>query len=295
MYYSPIISLESNYRVRINEGKGRNTMVREQDEFVPLSKLFDLSGKGAMVTGGARGIGFGIARRLAEAGADVLIADVDTEEAKLAVQKLGSYGFKAIWTKCDVTKKTEVKSAIKTAISTLGNLNILVNNAGIYPFKNIFDATDAEWDKVIAINLKGTYLCAREASHQMIKRKQGGCIINIGSTSSVKPSRFGLVHYTASKGGVLMLTKSLAREFAPYGIRVNVIAPGGIPTAPTQSNQPSVLTNTQETNTEFLQRVPLGRPGRPDDIGTAALFLASEASSYMTGSLVVVDGGYLLS
>jgi len=270
-------------------------MVSEQDEYVPLGKLFDLSGKGAMVTGGARGIGFGIARRLAEAGAGVLIADMNAEEAKLAVQKLDSYGLKATWAKCDVTQKAEVKAAIKTAISTLGNLNILVNNAGIYPFEGMFDMTESSWDKVIAVNLKGSYLCAHEASQHMIERKQGGCIINIASTSSLKPSRFGLVHYTASKGGVLMLTKSLARELAPYGIRVNAIAPGGIPTAPINATQPTVSTNTQETNTEFLQRVPLGRPGRPDDIGTAALFLASEASSYMTGSLVVVDGGYLLS
>ncbi|MFC2059200.1 SDR family NAD(P)-dependent oxidoreductase, partial [Chloroflexota bacterium] len=199
------------------------------------------------------------------------------------------------WARCDVTKKDDVKAAIEKAISTLGDVNILVNNAGIYPFESMFDMTEESWDRVIAVNLKGSYLCAHEASQHMIERKQGGCIVNIASTSSLRPSRFGLVHYTSSKGGVLMLTKSLARELAPYGIRVNAIAPGGIPTAPVNAPQPTVSTNKQESNTEFLQRVPLGRAGRPDDIATTALFLASEASSYITGSLVVVDGGYLLS
>jgi len=270
----------------------------EQDKYVPLSKLFDLSGQGAVVTGGALGVGLGIARRLAEAGAGVLIADVNAEAAKQAVEKLASQGFKAAWVRCDVTKSSEVKAAMKTAVSTLGNVSILVNNAGIYPFKQIFDMTEADWDAVIDINLKGAYLCAQEASRHMVKQGRGGCIINIGSTSSVQPSFFpGLVHYAAAKGGLLLLTKSLAKELASYGIRVNLIAAGGIDPRLTEQGRTglSIDESAVKMGKEFLQRVLLGRMGRPDDIGTVALFLASEASSYMTGSLIVVDGGYLVS
>jgi NAD(P)-dependent dehydrogenase (short-subunit alcohol dehydrogenase family) len=272
--------------------------VPEKDEYVPLSKLFDLSGKGAVVTGAAFGVGLGIARRLAEAGAGVLIADVNAEAAKQAVERLASQGFKAAWVRCDVAKSSEVKAAMQTAVSTLGNLSILVNNAGIYPFKPIFDMTEADWDEVIDINLKGAYLCAQEASRHMVRQGRGGCIINIGSTSSVQPSFFpGLVHYAAAKGGLLLLTKSLAKELAPYGIRVNIIAAGGIDPRLTEQSRTglSIGEGPVKAGKEFLQRVLLGRMGRPDDIGTVALFLASEASSYMTGSLIVVDGGYLVS
>ena len=270
----------------------------EKTELVPLSKLFDLSGKGAVVTGGAAGIGFGVARRLAEAGANVLIADINGEAAKQAVERLTSTGLKATWVRCDVTKSSDVKAAMETAISVLGSLNILVNNAGIYPFNPILDMTEADWDRVIDVNLKGAYLCSQEASRHMIKQGQGGCIINIGSTSCVQPSFFlGLVHYAAAKGGLLLLTKSLAKELAPYGIRVNIIAAGGIDPSLTEQGRTSlpISEDPLRAGREFLQRVPLKRMGRPDDIGTVALFLASEASSYMTGSLVVVDGGYLIS
>jgi len=272
--------------------------MQEQDEYVPLSKLFDLSGKGAVVTGGALGVGFGIARRLAEAGAGVLIADVNAEAAEQAAEKLASKGFKAAWARCDVRKSPDVETAMQTAVSTLGNVSILVNNAGIYPFKQIFDMTEADWDEVIGINLKGAYLCAQEGSRHMVRQGRGGCIINIGSTSSVQPSFFpGLVHYAAAKGGLLLLTKSLAKELAPYGIRANIIAAGGIDPQLTHQGRTglSIGEGPIKAGKEFLQRVPLGRMGRPDDIGTVALFLASEASSYMTGSLIVVDGGYLVS
>jgi glucose 1-dehydrogenase/2-deoxy-D-gluconate 3-dehydrogenase len=272
--------------------------VPEQDKYVPLSKLFDLSSQGAVVTGGARGVGLGIARRLAEAGAGVLIADINAEGAKQAVEKLASQGFKAARVRCDVTKSSEVKAAMKIAVSTLGNVSILVNNAGIYPLKPIFDMTEVEWDEMIDTDLKGAYLCAQEASRNMVKQGRGGCIINIGSTASVQPSFVpGHVHYAAAKGGILLLTKSLAKELAPYGIRVNLIVPGGIdPRLAGQSHTGlSIDESAVKTGKEFLKRVPLGRMGRPDDIGTVALFLASEASSYMTGSLIVVDGGYLVS
>lgn len=298
------IGARSDTGCSIKGGKGKsqmkreNALVPEYDDYVPLSKLLDLSGKGAVVTGAAFGVGFGVARRLAEAGAGVLIADVNAEAAKRAVEKLASHGFKAAWVHCDVAKSSEVKAAMQTAVSTLGNVSILVNNAGIYPFKQIFDMTEADWDEVIDTNLKGAYLCSQEASRHMVKQGRGGCIINIGSTSSLQPSFFpGLVHYAAAKGGLLLLTKSLAKELAPYGIRVNLIAAGGIDPRLTEQGRRGLSSGEGpvKSGKEFLQRVLLGRMGRPDDIGTVALFLASEASSYMTGGLIVVDGGYLVS
>lgn len=270
----------------------------EKGELTPLSRLFDLSGKAAVVTGGASGVGLGIVRRLAEAGASVLIADINDEAARGAAERLLSSGFRVTWRHCDVTRSADVGATMEAAASVLGGLHILVNNAGIYPFNPILEMTEADWDKVIDVNLKGAYLCSQEASRQMIKQGQGGNIINIGSTSCLQPSFFpGLAHYAAAKGGLLLLTKSLAKELAPYGIRVNIIAAGGIDPRLTEQGRSSlpIGQSPQKAGRDFLERVPLKRMGRPDDVATVALFLASDAASYMTGSLVVVDGGYLVS
>jgi len=265
-------------------------------KFVPTSGLISLNQKRVIVTGGAMGIGFAISYRLAEAGAIILIADKDGDMAEKAVRELGGYGYPASFVQCDVSREGEVIGMLGTAVSRMGGIDILVNNAGIYPRVPLAQMTGDDFEQVISVNLKGTFLCSREVSRQMIEQKRGGCIINIASIDSVHPSSRGLSAYDASKGGVLTLTKSLALELGRHGIRVNTIAPGGILTEGVLSH----LRGSQEEQGRkqlraFMARMVLGRMGSADDVGRVALFLASDLASYMTGSLVVVDGGYLIS
>ena len=264
-----------------------------------LEEVFDLSGKTALVTGGAAGIGFGISYRLAEAGAAVVVADINEESAKEAAEKLKGKGWKAAFIRADVSKKEDAEAMIKCAVDTFGGLDILVNNAGIYPNIMVMQMTEEDWDKVVDINLKGVYLCTKAAAEQMIKQGKGGKIINITSIDALHPSSPGLAHYDASKHGVWGFTKNIALELAPHKIWVNAIAPGGIQTpgvATTQKKMKAPKGVDMEKMLEaFLAKIPMGRMGEPDDIGKVALFLASDSSSYMTGAQLVVDGGALLS
>ena len=264
-----------------------------------ISELIDLTGKRAIVTGGAMGIGFAISCRLAEAGATVLIADTNAEAAQKAIEELKSYGYKATFTQCDVSNEEEVKAMVDSAVKEMGGIDILVNNAGIYPRIPLEQMTGHGFEQVMSVNLKGTFLCSRYASQEMIEQRRGGCIINIASIEAVHPSSTGMSAYDASKGGVLMLTKSTARELGQHDIRVNAIAPGGIMTQGVLSH---VGTTSKEEEKEqlkelkaFMARMALGRMGDADDIARVALFLASDLASYMTGDLIVVDGGYLIS
>lgn len=265
----------------------------------PISELIDLTGKRAIVTGGAMGIGFAISCRLAEAGATVLIADTNAEAAQKAIEELKSCGYKATLTQCDVSNEEEVKAMVDSAVKEMGGIDILVNNAGIYPRIPLEQMTGHGFEQVMSVNLKGTFLCSRYASQKMIEQRRGGCIINIASIEAVHPSSTGMSAYDASKGGVLMLTKSTARELGQHGIRVNAIAPGGIMTQGVLSH---VGTTSKEEEKEqlkelkaFMARMALGRMGDADDIARVALFLASDLASYITGDLIVVDGGYLIS
>ena len=268
-------------------------------ESTPLKDLTDLTSKGAIVTGGAIGIGLAISYRLAEAGAAVLIADTDTREAENAVEQLAAYGYTVHFARCDVSRENEVRDMVSIAADRIDGIDILVNNAGIYPRKPLKEMTAEDFERVITVNLTGTFLCSRYASQEMIEGKRAGCIINIASIEAVHPSSTGMSAYAASKGGVLMLTRSLARELGPHGIRVNAIAPGGITTRGMLSH---VGTSSKEEEKaqlkelkEFMARMALGRMGDADDIARVALFLASDLASYMTGEMVVVDGGYLIS
>ena len=262
----------------------------------PLKDLINLGGKGAVVTGGARGIGLAIARRLAEAGAAVLLADTNVEEAKKAAGELRSHGLNVQYLKCDVTEEADVQDMITGAIQKLGSINILVNNAGIYPRKFLDEMTGDDFERVISVNLTGTFLCSRYAIPEMIKKQRGGCIINIASIEAVHPSSTGMSAYDASKGGVLMLTKSMARELGKHDIRVNAIAPGAIKTQGILSHTKISADRTQLKELKsFISRMALGRMGDADDIARVALFLASELSGYITGDLIVADGGYLVS
>jgi 2-deoxy-D-gluconate 3-dehydrogenase len=265
-------------------------------KFIPISELISLKGKKAIITGGAMGIGFAISYRLAEAGAAIAIADINETEAEKACQKLKKMGYLALAIKCDVSREEDIKSMISIAVKELGGIDILVNNAGIYPRIPIEKMTTADFDHIISTNLKSIFLSSREAIRNMIEQNKGGCIINLASIDAVHPSGKGLIAYDTSKGGVLTMTKSLALEIGQHSIRVNSIAPGAILTE-------GAITTMRETSSgsgksllkALMARMALGRMGNADDIGRVALFLASDLASYITGSVIYVDGGYLIS
>ncbi len=254
---------------------------------LPLSEIIRLEGQVAIVTGGAKGIGRGIAARFVEAGARVVIADLDDEVGTSAAKELG-----AEFHRVDLASAHEPEAMIDETVARLGRVDILVNNAGIYPFKPALEMTPDEWDRVQSINVRGLFVASRAFARAAITRGGGGVIVNIGSIDSLHPSGVGLAAYDTSKGGVLMFTRSFALEVAPHGIRVNMIAPGGITTEGVSAAQGSMPT---DLISQFLARVPMGRWGEPDDIATMALVLSTPLSQYMTGAAVVVDGGRLLT
>ncbi len=264
-----------------------------------LSELFDLAGKTAIVTGGAVGIGYGIVCRLAEAGANVVIAGRNEEENNKTEKELVAKKWKVKAVKTDVSVESDVQNMVRFAIDTFGSVDILVNNAGIYPSLPLAEMNKADFDKVLAVNLGGVFLCTKYASEQMIKQGKGGKIINITSIDALHPSSIGLAHYDASKHGVWGFTKNAALELAQYNIWINAIAPGGIMTPGAQKMQQAMPTpkgvDMKKLLETFLAKIPMHRMGEPDDIGKVALFLASDMASYMTGSQIVVDGGVLLS
>lgn len=263
-----------------------------------ISQLFALQGKAALVTGAAMGIGQAIAERLAEAGAQVMIADLNAEAAERTAAEIRASGFQAQAMRADMSQVAEAATAVEATVQTFGRLDILVNNAGIFPLSPAQEISEALWDRVLGLNLKGTFFSAQAAARHMIATQHGGVIINLASIDALHPTG-ALAHYDASKGGVVALTKSLALEYARHRIRVNAIAPGGIATPGAAALNPAAGAMTPEQlanlNAAFLARIPLGRIGDPDDIARVALFLASDAAAYMTGALLVVDGGYLLS
>lgn len=266
---------------------------------MPFQELLNLSGKTAIVTGGAVGIGWGISRRLAEAGANVLIADINIENAEKAKQGLLANGWKVEAVQTDVSNEADVQAMVQRAISAFGGVDILVNNAGIYPSILVMNMTAADFERVLAVNLKSVFLCTKKAAAQMIAQGRGGRIINITSIDALHPSSAGLAHYDASKHGVWGFTKNVALELAPHNIWVNAVAPGGIATPGIAEMQKKAQVpagvDMEKMLESFLARIPMKRMGEPDDIGKAVLFLASEMSSYMTGSQIVVDGGVLLA
>jgi 2-dehydro-3-deoxy-D-gluconate 5-dehydrogenase len=259
---------------------------------------FDLTGKRAVVTGGAMGIGYGIVTRLAEAGADVLVADLDGELAESKAAASSESGGKVLAEQVDVSAADAGDLLVAAAAERLGGIDILVNNAGIYPQVPMLEMERAVWEKILAVNLTGLAFVSRAVGRRMVEQGTGGAIVNIASIDALHPSMVGLAAYDASKGGVLMFTKSLALELAPHGVRVNAIAPGGIATeGASRPLEGSGLTPEQMEAmvAAFMEKIPLKRMGTPDDIATAAVFLASDAAGYVTGELLVVDGGTLLS
>jgi NAD(P)-dependent dehydrogenase (short-subunit alcohol dehydrogenase family) len=249
-------------------------------------EMFQLNGRVALVTGGNRGLGFAMSRALAEAGADVVLTSRDEERAVTAARELAeATGRRTLGLAVDVTNAAQVEMMVQRIRQEFGRLDILVNNAGINVRKPAEDFDEASWDAVQAINLKAPFLGAR-AVFPLMKEQRYGRIISLASMLGLValPER---IAYCASKGGVIQMSRVLALEWAKYNITVNALCPGPFAT---ELNIP--VMNNPETNQFFLNHIPLGRWGKPEELGGVIVFLASQASSFMTGAAMVVDGGW---
>jgi 3-oxoacyl-[acyl-carrier protein] reductase len=241
-----------------------------------------LDGKRTIVTGGAGGIGGAIARRMAAVGAHIMIADLNREKAELTAIGLGKGHFAG---EVDVASLDSVEAMVAAAEREMGGVDVLVHCAGVAMLRDVLEVPPAEWKRVIDINLMGTYYACWAVARSMVARGNGGSLITIASAAAARPSR-GASAYGAAKGGVVTLTKALAVDLAGRNIRVNAIAPGPVETEMARSEHRS------ETRTMFEKMIPMRRYARPDELGSAAVFLASDESSYVSGAIVTVDGGY---
>jgi NAD(P)-dependent dehydrogenase (short-subunit alcohol dehydrogenase family) len=262
-----------------------------------LQQLLDLSGRAALVTGAARGIGAAIATRLAEAGAAVMISDLNIGQAQETAAQIRADGGKADAVQTDVSRREDAERAIAVTAERFGRLDILVNNAGIFSFKPVEEIDEATWRKFQAVNVDGVFFHCQAAIRQMRATGTRGSIINIASMSGIRPT-FMETHYNTGKAAVAMMTQSLAYECGPT-IRVNAIAPGGVNTpGVAQMGNPyqgPAGQRMQQMHAMLGQRMPLERMAEPDEIARAALFLASEMSSFVTGHILAVDGGFLVT
>lgn len=258
-----------------------------------IAHLFDLGGKAALVTGGAKGIGRGVAELLAQAGAAITILDPDGAEAEQVAQALQRNGAQALAVAGDVADEAAVRSVVDRAVEAFDRLDILVNNAGIFPRRGLRELPIETWERTLAVNLRGPYLCTRFAAEKMITGGQGGRIVNISSMNSLR-TYLGMAHYDASKAGLNALTRASALEYAPFGITVNTIAPGAVKTPG------SIVIRTElgegdpaVADAAFAQRIPLGRWAEPTDIARTVLMFVGEAAGYVTGQTLFVDGGLM--
>ena len=243
-----------------------------------------LDGKVAIVTGGSSGIGKAIVKTYLDHGAKVAIVDVDEETLQETEEELTKSKEKILLVKADITKVEDVKKAVDETVKKWKKIDVLVNNAGVGTISSLIEMTEEEWDYVLDINLKGMFLFTREVAKVMIEQKEG-CIINLSSINEEIPLA-GEIHYCVSKGGVKMLTRTVALELAPYNIRVNAIAPGMTETALTEE-----ILVIPELKNAVLHQIPLGRIAKPEDIAKVAVFLASHYASWVTGTTICVDGG----
>lgn len=244
-----------------------------------------LDGRTAMVTGAAQGIGQAVAEGLAAEGADVALCDLQLDALEDTASAVRRTGRNAVCFAADVSRSEQVNETVAAVLGALGRLDILVNNAGITRDKLIPRMRDEDWDTVLAVNLRGTFLCTRAVSRPMMKQRSG-TIVNMASIIGLIGNA-GQCNYAASKAGVIALTKSAARELASRGVRVNAVAPGFIETRMTDSL-------SEDVRSSMLEAVPLKRFGQPRDVAAAVLFLASDASSYMTGQVLTVSGGMVM-
>jgi 3-oxoacyl-[acyl-carrier protein] reductase len=245
----------------------------------------ELKGKVALVTGGARGIGKAIALGLARAGADIAVADVNLEEAQNTAREIEALGVKSMALSMDVTDFAKVEEEVNKILDKFSKVDILINNAGIAKDNLLLRMSQQDWDAVLTVNLKGAFNCIKAVSRPMIKQRSGK-IVNIASIIGIIGNP-GQANYSASKAGLIALTKTAAKELASRNINVNAIAPGFI-----QTDMTAKL--TQELQQKMKEAIPLDKFGTPDDIAAACLFLASDDSSYITGQTIVVDGGMVM-
>ncbi|PYN41672.1 MAG: beta-ketoacyl-ACP reductase [Candidatus Rokuibacteriota bacterium] len=243
-----------------------------------------LRGKIALVTGAQQGIGRGIALAFAREGADIAVNYLDDRvEAEKVLREVCATGQRAVLVQADVARPTDAQTMVEQVLSALGGLDVLVNNAGVYPRVPFLEMRETDWDLVLDVNLKGGFFCAQAAARAMVAAGRRGSIINMAS-QAIRGAVRG-VHYSASKGGVVAMTRATALELAPHGIRVNAIAPGLTDTA-----QPRYGNNEEEL-AAMARAVPLGRMAQPDDIAAVAVFLASDDARHVTGQTVHVNGG----
>jgi gluconate 5-dehydrogenase len=248
--------------------------------------FFDLSGKVVVVTGGGRGLGKTMALALADAGAHITLIDILVSQTKEVAEEILQKGKRSLVVKADVTKPREVQMMVSHVMKHFGRIDILINNAGINIIAPAESFDPKDWDRVLSINLKGVFLCAQAVGKVMIKQRKGK-IINIASIAGMVGTPHHAVAYNSSKAGVIHLTRALAIEWGKYNIHVNAIAPGIIETD---------LTRERLKNKEYyhywIDRTPLRRIGQPEDLIGAVIYLASEASDWLTGQAIVIDGGY---
>lgn len=250
-----------------------------------MTRAFDLGGRAALVTGANTGLGQGIARALAEAGADVVaVGRTRPDETRAAIEALGR---RCVFVEASLDGTAPIAGAIDAATRAFPHLDILVNNAGTIRRADALAFTEADWDAVIDVNLKSAFFLAQAFAQRLVARRAGGKIINIASMLSFQGG-IRVASYTASKSGLLGLTRLLANEWAKLGINVNAIAPGYF-----ETNNTEALRADAERNRSILERIPAGRWGVPEDLGGAAVFLASRAADYVHGAVLPVDGGWL--
>ena len=246
----------------------------------------DFKNKNVFITGGAQGIGFAIADLFMAHGANTALFDLNgsaLEKAAATLQK--KHAARALPLQGDVSLAAEVTEAGEEAVQQLGSLDVLVNNAGVAVLARTWEITEEDWDKILRVNLKGTFLCTKAVLKQMLARSQGGAIVNISSLNYAAATD-GLAHYSAAKAGVVQFTKVVAAEVGPYGIRVNAVAPGSIRTPLSEAGFLSGAMGQ-----EFLKRTPLGRIGEPEDVARVVVFLASDYARWVTGHTIFADGG----
>jgi 3-oxoacyl-[acyl-carrier protein] reductase len=244
--------------------------------------MMDLEGKVALVTGGAQGIGKVTALHLASKGADVAVSDINIEGALKTAEEIEDLGRRGLALEGDVSNPADAEVIVAKTVERLGGIDILVNNAGITRDKLLLRMTEGDWDAVLNVNLKGTFNCTKAAVKHMVKRK-GGRVVNIASVVG-EMGNAGQANYAASKAGIIGLTKSVAREYAQRGINVNAIAPGYIETPMTEAL-------SEKVKEELKAQIPMARLGTPSDVANAVYFLVSDASSYITGHVLNVNGG----
>lgn len=243
----------------------------------------ELSGKVALITGAGQGIGRAFALGFAQAGAAVLVSDVLVENAERTAQEIQQAGGQALGRRLDVSKRAEVEAAVDAALEHFGRLDILLNNAGIFPRAAALELDDATWDAVLSVNLKGTFLCSQAAARVMVDQGQGGRIVNLASRSAYQFTPRA-THYAASKAGIVAYTRNLAVELTPYQITVNAIAPGYVDTEMVRAVPPDVLE-------KIIARIPRGRLGTAQDIARGVAFLTADDADFITGSTLSINGG----